>query len=169
MAEHGVYTVERVRQHLAKVPDVLPWNLRKRLAAESAGMDVDLFEIIADDIKVNSPSIFNGIDCSSEEDLYVLSPPVGWCLTCTNRNREGYALQQHNKLVDIKYVTPMGGVKSKKKIELRCPKCRKNYTYDKFGDTDTGKRFYNQPRPSVMANDTNLVHRSVYQLQWSLA
>ena len=54
-------------------------------------------------------------------------------------------------------------------MTLRCPLCRINYGFDKYGRKGDGYSFYDNERDAVCASDTIFIDRRIINLQWSFA
>ena len=165
--KYSLELIENVKHYLVRVPDVLPHSLRESLAAKFSDIKPEIFHLVCNDFKELCPTLYNKLPSVSEEDMFVLAPPVGNCVNCLSNKGKGYALKQNNKMVKIKYISTKG-VLMKQKLCLRCTKCGLNYNYSKYGNGDQGYRFYDEQRSAVEANDCTFVNRTIYQFQWSL-
>lgn len=102
------------------------------------------------------------VNAIPEDELQVLLPPVGECLSC------GKTLTSHNKPCKVTVFLPTYAVSTLKQC-LRCTDCDVNYGYAMYGNKASGVRFYKEPRPYVEATDEAYIDRFLSNFQASLA
>ena len=111
------------------VPTKLPNAIRCKFCASLAGLNLNDYAFMLETCTKIAPRLLEVThQPKSSSEYEILSPPVSTCLVCT----ESVGLVCHNEASEVKYVS-LETMSQKKKVCLRCPRCRTNYNFSMCG------------------------------------
>ena len=86
----------------------------------------------------------------------VFCPPTGKCLLCSNIN-----LSKHNDAITVRFYT-VNGVEQRKKVNLRCSKCKTTYQVARYGQKNAFS-MYSDEIDVIEVTDGVFMQRKLYE------
>ncbi|XP_072022927.1 uncharacterized protein [Amphiura filiformis] len=163
--KYGSDTIDSVLESYREIPGSIPVTERKteflqNISESVAALDGDaIFDQL---VRLDIPPYKDPARHS------ILAPPLGYCqFGCVNSDTgDPYMLSKHNQAIAIRYVD-VGGVSDKRKITLRCAKCRRNYNLTQHGFKGAFQ-MYEEKQPIIEATDGVVFSRRVFDHYCSL-